>query len=85
MGLGGVINVIIYCRCVRYMTALRRSPARYINSSLADPCVIEGLTGFVKLRPPPNNISVHKTGKLSTHFIYFNIYTNDNKSNLKLV
>lgn len=68
------------------MTALRRNTTTYINSSPGDPCVmlVNYFHPHVTLRVRPFFFSmntVHKTRKLSTHFIYLNIYTNDSRSN----
>lgn len=42
---------------------------------------MEGQTDFADFMVFSAMNIVDKTGKLSTHFIYFDIYTNDNRSN----
>lgn len=88
----GEINVFTYCRCVIDMTALRRNTTRYIILSpgylhlmLGNSFHLENLTcqvsNFVILWFSLPMNTVYKMGELSTCFIYFNIYTNDNRSN----
>lgn len=81
-----------YCRCVGDITALRGKATRYINSSPGDPHIgeiispppkTEGQTDFLNLQYfcffAMN--TVYKTRPLSSHFIYYNIYTNNSRSN----